>query len=234
MRKKRNIIIFAIAAILVVGLLIIMPFIVHSIYETETPNGFFATTFNASDFLVYYASALSFLGTLVLGVLTLVQNKKAQDRAEEINRLELDLQKRSMVMAEKQYKRDDTVIIPKFQIQFCGMSGYYGNPTITIKNVTSMIVSNLVPITFSVYTKENEEIYSVRELRINLKSLSGGQEARIESKMKSLTSDYRDLTMLFEFSCEDERYNKHYYRARIKIPDVNKLVGSPWEVEKVG
>ena len=234
MRKKRNIIIFAIAAILVVGLLIIMPFIVHSIYETEAPNGFFTTTFNASDFLVYYASALSFLGTLILGVLTLVQNKKAQDRAEEINHLELDLQKRSMVMAEEQYKNDNRAIIPKFQIQFSMMSGFYGNPAISIKNVSSIIVSNLTPITFSVKDNEATEICSIRNFYIRSKYLLSGQETRLELKMKSLPADYRDICMYFEFSCEDEKYNKHFYRAEIQIPSVHELVGSPWKVEKVG
>jgi hypothetical protein len=158
MKKTYKIIIYVAIAVLIIGLLGILPFIINWIYSQKAPSDFFVTLFDASDFLVYYASALSFLGTLILGVLTLVQNKRAQEKTNEINQLQLELQKKSMVLAEERYeKEEDSSIIPKFAISVSSYSGHYLNPRIKIQNVSGLIVSNLTFISGCVKTADGEE-----------------------------------------------------------------------------
>ena len=83
----------------------------------------------------YYASVLSLLGTAILGILTLRQNKIAQEKSEEVNRLQLALQRKSMAMAEAQYNKDgdEKSAPPKFEVSLKGYSGTYCNMRLEIK-----------------------------------------------------------------------------------------------------
>ena len=79
-----------------------MPWIVDKIFYTTPPSNFFYTHYGVSDILSYYASVLSLLVTAILGILTLRQNKIAQVKSEEVNRLQLELQRKSMAMSKAQ------------------------------------------------------------------------------------------------------------------------------------
>ena len=45
---------------------------------------------------------------------------------------------------------------------------------------------------------------------------------------------YENVEFVFEFACEDEQYDKHYFRAVISIPNTKDFVGDHWKVTKVG
>ena len=97
--SKRSLIIYILIILVVCIFLVLLPLVINHIYYLEAPSEFFITDLNVADFVVYYASALSFLGSLVLGVLTLHQNKRAQEKTDEINKLQLEMQKRNMELA---------------------------------------------------------------------------------------------------------------------------------------
>lgn len=179
---------------------------------------------------------------MILGILTLYQNKRAQDKTDEINKLQLEMQKRSMELAERQYKQETEVLIPKFNISILGYSGYYLNPRIKIKNVSSILVSDLTFISSFVKDDQENVIRKVTEHKIKSRSLPSNEETIIDLKMLNLsnrTGDreyqfYKNVDFVLEFSCEDEKYNKHYFRAILKIPNTKDFVGDNWKVEKVG
>ena len=85
LNKKR--IVFSLSAILVGIIVVFLPFIVEKLYYTKAPLKFFEVSYEAKDFLSYYGSVLSFAGATILGILTLLQNKKAQEKSDEVNRL---------------------------------------------------------------------------------------------------------------------------------------------------
>ncbi|MBO5206802.1 MAG: hypothetical protein J6C09_04370 [Clostridia bacterium] len=243
MKKTYKIIIYVAIAVLIIGLLGILPFIINWIYSQKAPSDFFVTLFDTSDFLVYYASALSFLGTLILGVLTLVQNKRAQEKTNEINQLQLELQKKSMVLAEERYeKEEDSSIIPKFAISVSSYSGHYLNPRIKIQNVSGLIVSNLTFISGCVKTADGEVLRNVTNNKFKNKSLTPNGETILDLEMLNLskrTGDreyifYENVDFILEFSVEDEKYKKHYFRAVLHIPTTKDFVNDLWKVEKVG
>lgn len=63
--------------IFVLGVLISIPFYINYVYlEKANDNNI---TFTASDILSFYGSLLSFLGTVVLGVVALIQNEKIRE-----------------------------------------------------------------------------------------------------------------------------------------------------------
>lgn len=61
--NKKNLIIFiCILAVLVVCIvLVLLPLIINHIYYLKAPLEFFITDLNVADYVVYYASVLSFL-----------------------------------------------------------------------------------------------------------------------------------------------------------------------------
>ena len=84
--NKKSIVICILTVLVVCVILVFLPLIINHIYYLEAPSKFFITDLNVADFVVYYASALSFLGSLILGMLTLYQNKRAQEKTDEISK----------------------------------------------------------------------------------------------------------------------------------------------------
>ena len=74
--------------------LVLLPLVINHIYYIDAICDFFITDLDVADFVVYYPSALSFLGTIILGMLTLYQNKRAQEKTDEVNKLQLEMQKK--------------------------------------------------------------------------------------------------------------------------------------------
>ena len=185
---------------------------------------------------------LTFLGTLILGILTLVQNKRAQDKTDEINQLQLELQKRSMEIAEEKYEADKDSIIPKFNIVISSYSGHYLNPRLKIENVSGIAVSNFCFISAYVKNNQDDVVRKVSDAKIKNKTLPPYTETILDLKMLNLSkrisnSEYeyfKNIDFVLEFSCEDEKYNKHYFRAILNIPSSKDFIGDSWKVEKVG
>ncbi len=241
-KKIAKIILIVLSILSVVTFIILLPFILNWLGKVDTSADFFITDLKVADFLVYYASALSFIGTIILGYLTLRQNKRAQQKTDEVNKLQLELQKRSMILAESQYKKDDISICPKFEISLRTSFGAYLNPTIRIKNVSSTIISNLTFISFCVKDEEGNILRNISKVRLNNTSLVSGAEAFLETEMQSLVKNisnneykyFDNVDFILEFSCEDEKYQVHYYRATRHIKLTKDFEKELWEVEKVG
>ena len=238
-----NDILVGIAIVIVICiLLVLLPAIINHIYYLEAPSDFFVVDLYVDDLVAYYASALSFLGTIILGMLTLHQNKRAQEKTDEINKLELAMQKKSMELAEKQYRQGTEATIPKFEVKISSYNGHYLNPRITIKNVSSMLISDLTFISAFVRDEQGNTVRKVTDHRIKNRSLASNEGTVIDFKMLNLSnriSDrgfqfYENVEFVFEFACEDEQYDKHYFRAVLNIPNTKDFVGDHWKVTKVG
>ena len=218
------------------------PLVINWVYYLKAPSEFFITDLNVADILGYYSNVLSFLGTVILGALTLYQNKKAQEKTDEINQLQLELQKRSMDIAEQQYKKDISLKIPKFDISLYGYSGHYLNPRIKVENVSNFIISNFTYISALVKNSEGSVIRKVEDCKVGNRSLSPNTNMIVDFKMLNLYKRdskgnlqyYENVIFVFEFSCEDDTYNKHFFRATLDIDSTENFVKSSWNVEKVG
>ena len=234
--------------IFIVLTILIMPWIIDKIFYTTPPTDFFYTHYEVSDILSYYARVLSLSGTAILGVLTLRQNKIAQEKSEEVNRLQLELQRKSMAIAEEQYAKTQTTetrsITPKFEFNLKGYSGAYSNMRFELKNVSSVIASAITPINLIAIYADNQQIAVAKEMKINARSLSSTQLAIIETVFPELVSKegtgynaknqfYNDIKLIFDFSCEDELSKTYYFRATAFIPTTKEWYNN-WEVERVG
>lgn len=64
---------------------LIVPFIINELYKVGTG---YITLWGATDVLAFYGSYLSFVGTVILGVVAVYQNKKAQTLNKQLQKLQ--------------------------------------------------------------------------------------------------------------------------------------------------
>lgn len=242
--KLKIIIIVALVGIIMV---VMLPFIINYIYVQNVKSDFWNVDYNIGDILLYYGGLFTFAGTSILGIMTYFQNEKLQDKSEEVNRLQMELQKRSMLLAEKQYNQNiqDSNMFPKFEIKLSSYSGNYGDISISVRNVTTMIVSGLRAIEFRAECND-AIILSTKEIWFEKNSLEPGKDTIVKMKNKEIIKEvsnqgwirnveyYDDVKLIFEFSCEDEKCVTHYYRASVVVSSTKEFVKDTWVVKKIG
>lgn len=231
--------------------IIIMPLILNMIYYWDAPCDFFNVAYDISSILNYYGAVLTFVGTVSLGIITVYQNYVSQKKTDEINKLTLELQKKSMAMAEQNYEKEKLYETnkntPKFELRNTGCSGRYMNLHAVLKNVSDIIVSGIKSVSFEVFDISNAIVTISSNVKSNVFSLSPGQEAKIEFNNNQLNSknfieingqrvpdSLRKITIIWSFQCEDSYGNIHYYKAKLNIENSKDFIEDIWKVEKVG
>ena len=138
--KKYKKISIGIVVFLFLFFIILMPLILNTIYYLDAPCAFFSVGYDISNILDYYGSIMTFIGTIILGSITVYQNYLSQKKTEEVNKLTLELQKKSMALAEQNYNKEKLDEVkkstPKFELKIGGCNGYYMNLSSTLKNVS--------------------------------------------------------------------------------------------------
>lgn len=231
--------------------IIIMPLILNMIYYLDAPFDFFNVGYDISSILNYYGAVLTFVGTVSLGIITVYQNYISQKKTDEVNKLTLQLQKKSMAMAEQNYEKEKLYItdkkIPKFELKNSFSNGHYMNLRAELKNVSDFIVSGIKSVSFEVFDESDTIVTTSEKVKSKAFSLSPGQETLIEFNNIALGSknlvnvygqevydSFKKFTMVWSFQCEDSYSNIHYYKAKLYIEDINKFDNVLWTVEKVG
>lgn len=67
--------------------LVVVPLVIHILFKIDVENSFFSAEWTAGEFLGYYGSVLSFVGTVVLGALALYQNNLSKMNPKNMSRL---------------------------------------------------------------------------------------------------------------------------------------------------
>lgn len=245
--KKHKAISIGLIILLFLLFLIVIPLILNWIYFLDAPFDFFNVKFSISSILGYYGAVLTFIGTVSLGIITVFQNYVSQKKNDEINRLTLELQKKSMAMAEQRYEKEKKDEInkntPKFELKNSGSNGHYMNLRVSLTNVSDIIVSGIKSISFEVLDRANKIVTTSDKVKSKKSSLSAGDVTTIDFQNEELRStmseqnkyeSLKNFTMEWSFQCEDQFGNTHYYKAKIHIEDSNNFVGDFWEIQKVG
>lgn len=231
--------------------IIIIPLILNQIYYSETPFDLFVVGYDVSNILEYYGAVLTFIGTVSLGIITVYQNHISQEKTDEVNRLTLELQRKSMLLAEQNYKsnklQEENKNIPKFELRNTHSNGRYLNLGSILKNVSNIIVSGIKTISFEVLDVSGDVVSTSNKVKTKQYSLSPGSETQVEfhnSEIKSTTTksvggqqvyeSLKNFNIVWRFQCEDINSNMHYYKAKLHVEDSEKFTGEIWKVKKVG
>ena len=70
-----------------ISVIIGIPVIIHCLFKTEASNEFLVATWSSGDFLMYYATILSFISTGVLSGLALWQNETIRKQSDKNNEI---------------------------------------------------------------------------------------------------------------------------------------------------
>ncbi|WP_428817328.1 hypothetical protein ACQR2L_13760 [Clostridium butyricum] len=230
---------------------VLSPYIINKLYNMNPLCDFFDIDYNVENILDYYGNVLAFIGTVSLGVITIYQNYLAQKKTDEVNKLQLELAKKSMALSEQNYQKqmedNNNKALPKFEIKDKSINGHYMNLCVSLKNVSSTIVSRLISVSFEVYSSENEVLLNSDTVIIKTTSLLSGEETNIEFKNKAMDSNtteiiagyirkeaWKNVNIVWKFQCDDESSKTHYFKAMTNIQDCNKFESTIWNVEKVG
>lgn len=249
--KNHRIISIVVIILLFLFFIIVMPLILNWIYYSDAPCNFFIVGYDISNILDYYGAILTFIGTVSLGIITVYQNYVSQKKTDEVNKLTLELQKKSMAMAEQNYEKEKQHEInkntPKFELRNSGCNGNYANLRAILKNVSNIIVSGIKSVSFEVFDESNAIVATSDKVKSEMLSLLPGQETNInfhniELKSSNLINVHgqqvydslKKFTMVWSFQCEDSYGNIHYYKAKLFIEDSKNFVTDIWKVEKVG
>lgn len=249
--KNHNKISIVFIIFLLLFFIIIMPLILNKIYYLDAPCDFFHVGYDISNILDYYGAILTFIGTVSLGIITVYQNYVSQKKTDEVNKLTLELQKKSMVMAEQNYEKEKLNEIskntPKFELRNKGCNGHHMNLNAELKNVSDIIVSGIKSVSFEVFDESEAIVTTSNKVKSKESSLLPGQDTRIEFhnielRSKNLINVYgrqvyeslKKFTIVWSFQCEDSYGKIHYYKAKLYVEDSNNFIGDLWRVEKVG
>lgn len=246
-KEKRYVvrIIIVLIMVLIVAVVIFMPFIIDIIYDCQPPVRFFEVELSKSDILNYYAQVLSLLAIIVLGVIAVIQTYRSQKKSDEINALQLSIAQRELAVVEKQYEAEiETVkaLVPKFEIKLNGYSGNYYNIKLQIKNISEMMISAFQSISFEVQ-KSPEEVLSVTRWKVKFQSIASSEVQHVEiytpdmcnniEKMRKVEF-WENVKLVWKFSCEDCKGNRHFYVASIIIPSTKEYKGDFWNITQIG
>lgn len=229
--KKTNSFLVKMIIILLIILIVVllMPFFIFHICQYNPKYDFFKVSYDSTTMLNYYASIISFLGTLFLGTISIYQTHIAQQKTDKVNELLIKLEQKNMLLAEKSfnYQMENSRTVPKFEVSHLGNNGQYSNMSITLQNISSVIISNLTSVSFSVIDDKNKELV-IKNInpQIVSHSLNIGEKTNINFNNDII--DCNISKIIWKFSCEDEQANIYYYRIERLLPNTS------WTIEQIG
>lgn len=188
--KKHKILIVIASIFIIAG----VPLLIHVLFKINTANSFWVAEWEAGDVLGYYGSILSFIGTVVLGILALYQN--------HIIKMEAD--KRTKLLEEKEYESN----MPKFVANPNGSNSNTSNLNFTIRNISENLASEVIVYDVKVI-KPNNEIFWNTDATYKHSAISSNSEYRIGLKNPPIQED--GYTFSMEMQCADKYNNIHKY-----------------------
>ena len=144
--------------------------------------------------LGYYGSILSFIGTVVLGILALYQNHIIKTEAD----------KRTKLLEEKEHESN----MPKFVANPNGSNGNTSNLSFTIRNISENLASEIVVYDVKVI-KPNNEIFWNANTSYKHSAIASNSEHRINLNNPPIKEDGYIFSM--EMQCTDKYNNIHKY-----------------------
>ena len=200
-----------------IGIFIVPMILVHVLFKMQIPYRILQAEWSAGDVLQYYGSYLSFIGTVLLGLLAIWQNKQISDKSEQLNLLIMNQQKQ--------------MNMPKFDFSSPGSNGNYTNLHMMLKNVSQNCANEIKVDKFETYDESNQVICESNKCKIEQNSLQGGESTRIDFNNSQLKGENLKIVIYFSYmdiydelhKCKAEAHIKNVndYKLRFKITEEN-------------
>ena len=137
---------------------------------------------------------------------------------------------------------------PKFEITWQGNNGCMMNLVFKMKNVSSLMISNLQSQGLTVMFADGNKKVLKCASSIHPTALAMGEQAEVHLNNPLLGVDLRaqglssfdpynawgNIDVQWQFSCEDEEGNKFWYEMKQHIDDANKTPRGIWPTRYIG
>mgnify|MGYP004453181605 FL=1 len=180
---------------IIISSLVVVPLVIHILFKIDVENSFFSAEWTAGEFLGYYGSVLSFVGTVVLGALALYQNKLIKDESE----------KHEQTLISQEHERN----MPKFSVK---ASGSYGNCLklkIKICNNSENIASNIDIYDAKILSSEQKLLWQAEKPQ-HLQIIAPMKDVEVEFDNPSI--DQYESLFIICMKCEDKYNDTHKYK----------------------
>lgn len=188
--KKHKLFIAIVSIFIIAG----VPFLIHVLFKIKTANSFWVAEWDAGDMLGYYGSILSFIGTVILGILALYQN--------HIIRMEAD--KTTKLLERREYESN----MPKFVAKSNSSNGNTSNLSFTIRNISENLASEIEIYAVQVI-KPNNEIFWNTNVIYKRTAIASNCEYCVDLKNPPIYEDGYIFSM--EMKCLDKYNEMHIY-----------------------
>lgn len=190
MKKHKKLIVFFIF-MMIFGI----PFIIHVLFKLHPKNNFFVAEWTAGELLNYYGSILAFLGTAILGALSLYQN--------QIIKRESD--KRTELLEQRERESN----MPRFRVNYLISQSNNSKLKFNIENISPNIANNIMLGPIQIVNKSKEEIWCHPGI-IHIDTILSNQKQEFLLLNPPLSENHCCLQM--QMQCQDKFAEIHSYK----------------------
>lgn len=180
-----------------------VPFLINCLYKIYQPNTFFTAEWRAGELLAYYGSVLSFIGTISLGILVILQNQIIEQKSDEFNKMLLKIETQKNT--------------PRLKCSYQSGNGYFTNSNFIIENVSENIATKINASDFLVYDELNTTIIKSTQFKLDKDTLYSRDIATLSFTNERFFG--KNLTISFVIFCTDKYDINHTFRVFGFIPD---------------
>ena len=202
---KNHKILFVIICFVIVAALVGVPLIINLLFKYDFHISIFQAEWTAGDALEYYGAVLSFLGTVVLGILALYQTYIIKSEADA----------KAAILEEQERKGN----MPHFYIRFLLASGFCGNLKFSINNISNNIAYNIE--VYNIKTENDEGTIWESSDTFSSPGINPQKDIVIQTKSPAV-NDKKDVFLVANMSCKDKYGAKHEYLLKIICQHPNK------------
>lgn len=191
MKKHKKLIAF-ITFMIIFGI----PFIIHILFKLRSNIDFFVAEWSAGELLSYYGSILAFLGTVILGALSLYQN--------QIIKRESD--KRTELLEQRERESN----MPRFRLNHMISQGNNSKLKFSIENISPNVANNIMLGPIQVVNEKKEVIWSNTGI-IHIDTILSNQKREISLFNPPLSENHCCFKM--QMQCQDKFAEMHKYKV---------------------
>lgn len=189
MKKHKKLIAF-ITFMIIFGI----PFIIHILFKLHSNIDFFVAEWTAGELLSYYGSILAFLGTVILGALSLYQNQIIKQESD----------KRTALLEQREHESN----MPRFSVVANGSHGGNAqNLCIKISNVSENNAQELKFFNIKILNPEKEPQW-VAEKTYSIDYLFANSTKGIDIFNPIISNGFE---LYMEMTCLDKYNEQHNY-----------------------
>ncbi len=188
--KKHKILMGLLSIVIILG----VPLAIHILFKINSGIPFFEAEWTAGEALGYYGSILSFIGTVVLGILALYQNRLIKEESD----------KREQIMEQREHERN----MPKFTVVSKDSNGNSANLHFVVNNISENNATDIKVFSIKVISPENT-VYWQSKIDYTFDCIAANTCVEIKLNNTSIQKDGYIFSM--KMNCKDKYNVPHDY-----------------------